>query len=134
MNNQVSRKDFLMKCFGLAGVFIGGSALLSSCNSGTDAKPADAAGGETPKSMLGGEPPATTTGGACGDLSGVAPEELKKREAVQYANVSADPAKHCKLCQLYTVPAAGQTCGGCTLFKGPVEPEGSCISFVAKPA
>ncbi len=126
MENQVSRKDFLRQCFTAAGVLIGGSALISSCNSGNEAKPAE--GAEPPKSMV--DQPAAAAD--CNDLSAVAPEEIKKREAVQYVKVSADPAKHCKDCQLFIQPQAGESCGGCTLFKGPVELEGSCISFAPK--
>lgn len=126
MENQVSRKDFLRQMFTAAGVFIGGSAILSSCGSGDESKPG--AGGEAPKSMV-DQPTASAD---CNDLSGVAPEEIKKREAVQYVKVSADPAKHCKDCQLFIQPQAGESCGGCTLFKGPVELEGSCISFAPK--
>lgn len=128
MENQVSRKDFLMKCLGAAGMLLGGSALVSSCNSGNDAKPADAApASEPPKSMV--EEPAAAN---CNDVTGIAPEEVKKREAVQYVDITPDPAKHCSNCQLYIEPKAGETCGGCTLFKGPVAPEAHCISWAPK--
>jgi len=131
MENQVSRKDFLIKCFGAAGIILGGSALLSSCGSGEETKPADAtAPSEKPKSMV-AQPGAL---GNCNDVTGVAPEEIKKREALQYVEKSADPAKHCNVCQLFTQPEVGSSCGGCTLFKGPVADEGSCISFAQKVA
>lgn len=131
MENQVSRKDFLIKCFGAAGMLIGGSALLSGCGGGEEAKPGDTTTTTTepPKSMVAPEAGAS---GDCNDVTGIAPEEIKKREAVQYVEKSADPAKHCNICQLYTEPPAGSTCGGCTLFKGTVAAEASCISFAPK--
>ncbi|OJU24921.1 MAG: hypothetical protein BGN92_11630 [Sphingobacteriales bacterium 41-5] len=131
MENQFSRKDFLIRCFGAAGMFLGTSALLSSCGSGEETKPADAgASSEKPKSMV--EQPGAS--GDCNDVTGVAEEEVKKREAVQYVAQSADPAKHCSVCQLYKAPEGGSACGGCTLFQGPVAADASCISFAPKVA
>lgn len=126
MENQVSRKDFLKKCFGAAGVLLGGAALVSSCNSGSESKPAETV--KPPKSMV--DQPAATS--ACNDMSGVAPEEMKKRETLKYVEKSSDPTKHCSICQLYVAPTDGQTCGGCSLFKGPVAADASCLSFAAK--
>ncbi|HRN48828.1 MAG TPA: high-potential iron-sulfur protein [Niabella sp.] len=131
MENQVSRKEFLKKALTAAGVLLGGSALISSCGSNESSAPAEpAAPAEQPKSMV--DQPAAS--GDCTDVSSVSPDEIKKREAVQYHEKSEDPAKHCKDCQLYKQPEAAGGCGGCTLFAGPVTPDGSCISFAPKAA
>ena len=126
MKKHVSRKDFLMKCLGAAGMLVGGTVFMGSCASGNDSEaPGNAAA--PPKSMV-AEP------GHCNDVAGVADGEVNKRQAVQYVEKSTDPARHCDLCQLYVPPAKGQTCGMCTLFKGPVAADASCISFAPRQA
>lgn len=124
MEKHVSRKDFLMKCLGTAGMLIGGAVWMGSCASGNDNEAPDNVTA-TPKSLL-AEP------ADCNNVAGVTDGEVNKREAVQYVQKSPDPAKHCDLCQLYVPPAEGQACGMCTLFKGPVAADASCISFAPK--
>lgn len=110
-------------------MLLGGSALLNSCGSSEETKPADSgSAAEKPKSMV--EQPAAS--GNCNDVTGIPEEEVKKRKAVQYVDKSTDPAKHCNICQLYKAPEGGSACGGCTLFQGPVADDASCISFAPK--
>jgi hypothetical protein len=72
-------------------------------------------------------------GGAltCLDTTGLSPADISTRTSLSYVDKSTDPAKHCSLCQLYTAAAPG-ACGGCTVVKGPIHPEGSCTAFVKK--
>ena len=46
-----------------------------------------------------------------------------------YSRPSAD--KDCANCVQY-VEAAPNTCGGCKLVKGPINPKGYCLSWAAK--
>jgi hypothetical protein len=55
------------------------------------------------------------------------------RGALQYKKEAADPAKKCNACAQYDEKKYGD-CGGCKLFTGPVQPNGSCLSFAAKEA
>jgi hypothetical protein len=67
----------------------------------------------------------------CTDTSALKPDELSLRATLAYTDTSADPTKHCADCQLYK-PAAPDQCGGCQLIKGPINPKGSCKSWVKK--
>jgi hypothetical protein len=63
---------------------------------------------------------------SCQDYSKLTEEDLAARKKLGYTDASPDPEKFCKLCNLYKPPKEGATCGGCLLFKGPVEAEGTC--------
>lgn len=116
-----SRRKFMNKCLSVGSIFLGGAALLSSCNSeqpGVDEKK-----------------PATISGNSCDDLSDVSAEELDKRHRMGYVNKSSAPENYCGNCSLFIPKASGeenQECGGCLLFKGPVYKEGHCIQWAAK--
>ena len=62
----------------------------------------------------------------CGDFSGVSDAEMEKRKKFAYVNQSSDSLKQCNSCKLYLPPKQGEKCGGCMLFKGPVDANGSC--------
>jgi hypothetical protein len=70
---------------------------------------------------------------SCEDVSGLAPPDVNQRQQIAaYVDTAADPAKKCALCVQY-VPAAPNACGSCKVVKGPINPEGGCKLFVAKP-
>lgn len=62
----------------------------------------------------------------CDDYTDVSESELGKRKQFAYTRQAPDMEKQCKACKLYLPPKAGEKCGGCTLFKGPVDAIGSC--------
>lgn len=70
----------------------------------------------------------------CTDTTGLTPAQIKMRGAQAYTDASPDPAKYCVDCALYTPPAEGVFCGGCTLLAGPIHPQGTCNAFAPKPA
>lgn len=79
---------------------------------------------------------ACTSGGGtltCTDTTGLADADLQVRQALQYVDASPEAAKNCLNCQLYT-PAAEGECGGCTVVKGPIHPQGYCTSWAEKVA
>jgi hypothetical protein len=63
---------------------------------------------------------------ACDDFSGVSEAELEKRKQFAYVKQAPDTLKQCNSCKLYLPPKQGDKCGGCLLFKGPVDAGGSC--------
>ena len=67
---------------------------------------------------------------ACGDESGLTPEQKQIRSSLAYTNVSADPAKPCSTCKLYVGPKTEGACASCTVMAGPVSPLGSCKSWI----
>jgi hypothetical protein len=62
----------------------------------------------------------------CSDYSGVSESELDKRNKFGYARQAPTPDKQCNLCKLYLPLKKDEKCGGCMLFKGPVDANGSC--------
>ncbi|MEM9070933.1 MAG: high-potential iron-sulfur protein [Myxococcota bacterium] len=68
----------------------------------------------------------------CTDTSGLTPPEQATRSNLGYVDHSPHgTAKQCVNCNFYQ-PAAANACGGCTLVKGPIHPEGYCNSWAAK--
>jgi hypothetical protein len=81
-----------------------------------------ACGKETPKVL------------SCTDTSGLPPQDLQIRDTVlAYVDISTTPGKNCTLCQQF-IPGAPGGCGICKIVKGPINPNGYCKSFLAKPA
>jgi hypothetical protein len=119
-----SRRLFIHKFLSVAGLAtVAGGTLLIGCNSETkkDAKStADSAA----------KPPAPAASAneemTCGDYSNVSKEELDKRKKLGYEEIASDPERHCIDCNLFIPKGEGKECGGCILFKGPVNNEGSC--------
>ncbi len=112
-----SRKKFISHCFSSASILFGTVIMFNSCES---KKPAT----EEKKESNSKEP--------CEDLSDVSAEEIAKREKFGYVKQSPDPERNCDNCSLHIPPVAGKDCGGCLLFKGPVNPAGYCIQYAAK--
>lgn len=54
------------------------------------------------------------------------------RESLNYLAVSPyGPTKDCTNCKLWSAPAPGTSCGGCTLIEGAIDPHGYCDSWAA---
>ena len=111
---QISRRQFLNRAVAVGGAAIAAPVLLSACGGGEEAA--------APKAL------------SCLNPPGLTAQEKGMRETLAYVEKSMDPSKACELCNFYTVPAKADSCGGCTLNLGPVNPKGSCNSFVAKVA
>lgn len=129
--NESSRREFLAVATGLG--VIAGSALLAGCGGkkeeGGEKK---AAGGE--KKAAGAEKKAAAAGNACDDVSKLSDAEKTMRTSLKYTSKSPNPEQICKNCVLYQPAAAGAPCGGCSVVKGPIAPEGWCSSWAKKPA
>jgi hypothetical protein len=68
---------------------------------------------------------------ACG-TTGTTPEQKQMRAQLGYKPNATSPIETCVRCQLYQTPATAGACGGCQLNLGPVNPTGTCNSFVAR--
>jgi hypothetical protein len=116
MDTKLSRRAFLERAAYLSVGAAGALAFLNGCSKGGDG--GEAAGGAS----------------ACDDQAGVDAVAAGQRTQLQYVSQSTDPAKRCDGCALYTAPAAGSSCGGCSAVGGPINPGGSCVAFAPKPA
>lgn len=67
----------------------------------------------------------------CSDTSALSGAELTQRNNQAYVDKATDPQKTCEKCSLYQSKGP-ETCGGCTLIKGPISPLGGCNAFAAK--
>ena len=74
---------------------------------------------------------ACKSGPDCTDTSALTGPEITQRQSLGYVDKAADATKACKLCNLYQAKGP-EECGGCTLMKGPISPEGGCNSFAPK--
>jgi hypothetical protein len=116
----------------IAGLIGLGTALaMTGCGRGGDDRSSQATGGVAQK--VAREDSALAASGAeprpCDDVTGLTPQQIELRETFGYVEVSPEPELECHHCEFYKAPAAGEYCGGCTLFPGPVSPEGHCDSF-----
>jgi hypothetical protein len=71
---------------------------------------------------------------SCVDTSGLSPADAQVRTALAYVDTSPDLTKMCSRCQQFIPPPTAGSCGTCKVVKGPINPDGNCKSFVAKPA
>jgi hypothetical protein len=125
VDGNISRKEFLQKCALMGFAVVGTGSLLAGCGGGGDSGESGGTSHET----------ATKTASAadpCGDRTGLTDTDLTMRTNLKYVAKSEDPAKNCKNCKFFLADQHGDACGGCQLFKGPVNPAGNCASWFAK--
>lgn len=116
MNQVESRKDFFKRCAYTLSSFFCIELVIKGCNTG-EVKPAD-------KNEI--------KQGQCDDLSGLSENDLLTRKKFNYVEVAALKSKSCHLCNLYIPAQSNSSCGGCMLFKGPVQSGGSCTYWAPK--
>ena len=68
----------------------------------------------------------------CSSPMGLTPEQRTQRQALAYVDRAPNPSQRCEVCNFYTAAPQPNTCGGCTLNLGPVNPQGYCSSFVPR--
>lgn len=137
-NENITRKDFLKKLSfaGVAG--LGATSLLAACGGGGKKEASNQTmqssnqGGSDTASQAASGGEYATAEGPCSDLSGVPEQDQKTRKTLQYTNKSPYPNKHCSNCNFFLKDKYGDKCGGCQLFKGPINPNGHCTSWTAK--
>ena len=70
---------------------------------------------------------------SCKNKVPVDPAAVQMRRNLQYMEKSNQPGKKCSTCAQFEA-GKYKECGGCKLFAGAVNPEGSCLSWAAKKA
>ena len=118
-NPEITRRNFLFKLTAASGATLGMAGILTGCGGGEEAPAGEAAS----------EMAAAPAAEGCMDVSGLSTAEADMRNTLGYVDVTADDAKNCANCALYTVAVGGASCGGCTLLKGPIAPNGYCMSW-----
>ena len=101
MNNRIDRRKFVIE-----GLIAG----LSFCNVACkDKKESNSVGFFT-----------------CDDFSMLTEADRARRKGLGYVEKSPLEESTCRNCKLWLAPQEGFACGGCTLFKGPVQDDGYC--------
>lgn len=68
---------------------------------------------------------------SCRDESALSNADRDGRRNAIYIDRATDASRACSGCNFYQA-AAANTCGGCTVVRGPINPAGSCNLFVAR--
>lgn len=108
MTGLFSRRDFIERCSRSGAAFLSVGIAAGACDKN---KPAT----ENKKSPE-----------SCDDFSDVSESELEKRNKLAYVKQAPEAGKECNKCKLFLPPKPEEKCGGCMLFKGPVDSNGSC--------
>jgi len=130
--DKIDRRQFIRRAgvWCLAGMTATGAAvLLEGCGSGEKVeKKAEEIGGK-PKEIID-----TAAEGVdpCGDVSALSEPELEIRKNFEYAPRSEVEGQKCSNCQFWIAPTGATPCGTCTIVKGPINPNGHCISWAEK--
>lgn len=70
----------------------------------------------------------------CESTSGLSGAELTTRVQAEYVESSPDAAKKCSNCNFFIGAPTPTACGTCRSIKGPINPNGHCKLWAAKPA
>lgn len=73
----------------------------------------------------------SSSGLRCDDVSGLSANDADFRRGQGYVERSTRPGRSCETCNFFE-PAAPASCGGCTLIRGPINPEGYCNLWVQR--
>ena len=71
---------------------------------------------------------------ACVDTTALSATDMQVRTALAYVDRATEVNKICLACQQFIPAPAAGSCGTCKVVKGPINPAGTCKSFLAKPA
>jgi hypothetical protein len=125
----MERKDFL-KSIALGA--LSSSVLLTACGGGNTPQQNTTTTPEATPNPTPAAPEASASSANCNDLSGLTEAEINARNSVGYVEKTEDSAKNCGNCRFYQPGTQANGCGGCQLFKGPVNEGGNCKSWFAK--
>ncbi len=114
-----TRRTFLKQGVLGAITFFGGAVMIGC---GGNDKPA----AETPAEAPGNKSSTAAPADPC-DINALTEEDIKKRQSLGYIDETEIREKKCKTCQLYIPSSDTRPCAGCSLFAGPVEPDGYCF-------
>jgi hypothetical protein len=136
---KMDRKSFLRRAGMLSITAVSGSALLSACGGGGTANQELENRGVPEENEA--EPlnevaePLQEEAQAvdCSEYNQDLTEaDLQTRQALNYVDESAKPDQQCSNCRFWQPDKFEGACGGCQLFKGAVDPQGWCASWVAQ--
>lgn len=112
---KISRKDFLKNVVYSGVLLMGDGILLSAC------------GGQKKQ-------PGNVANDPCTNLTGLSQADLETRTQFNYTGHTPNKDKYCGNCIHFHPPTNGSDpCGTCEIVKGPINPDGYCTQWMAKP-
>jgi len=121
-NENTNRRSFILQTGAVSLAGLGLLFGLTACG-----------GGEEKSTAAANAKPAADGGhGPCDDPAKLDEAARTTRETFNYQAKAQDPAKTCRKCNFWQEPSGDGPCGGCTLVKGPINPEGTCTSWAEK--
>ncbi|MCS6799678.1 MAG: high-potential iron-sulfur protein [Myxococcota bacterium] len=82
--------------------------------------------------LVGCSKPADGGALACTDTTGLTDQEKAIRAQLEYVDRSTVAGQNCANCRFWVPAPREGACGGCTLIRGPIHPEGHCKSWVTR--
>lgn len=122
-----NRRRFISHAVSLALSLVGGATLVGCGGSGGSGKGSSA--DSTAKSK---EDALARFGGNCDDFSKLTEKDYEVRKNLGYQESSPTEDTQCQHCNLWLPPRENESCGGCTLFTGPIEPLGTCTYWAPR--
>jgi hypothetical protein len=114
MTDKISRRAVLLRSLPAGGLLLMG---LSACGSG------------------GSSGSSAASAKACADPSALSDSEINIRASLGYVEKSPNPQQVCAGCAFFHAGAQSSDCGTCDMMSGgPVNAQGHCNSWNAKPA
>jgi hypothetical protein len=112
-----SRRLFLKQVATIGAAGLVGPGLLEACSSGNAAERVESE---------------RAVSGKCEGSADLSAADIVARRAIKYVDDSPQTDKICANCRFFKQPAAGATCGGCEIVKGPIAADGYCNTWVAQ--
>jgi hypothetical protein len=71
---------------------------------------------------------------SCQDVAGLSDADKATRTSLSYTDRAPEKDRHCSVCTYWQPAKDPAECGGCTLVKGPIHPNGFCTAYQKKAA
>lgn len=123
-----NRRRFIGHAVSLALSLVGGATLIGCGGNGGGSKT-----GTLADSTANPDKDALARfGGNCDDFSKLKEKDYEVRKNLGYQKSSPTEETQCQHCNLWLPPRENESCGGCTLFTGPIEPQGTCTYWAPR--
>ncbi len=122
-----NRRRFIGHAFSLVLSLAGGATLVGCGGNGGSGK-----GGSADSTANPDQDALARFGGNCDDFSKLTEADHEMRKNLGYQKNSPTEDTQCQHCNLWLPPRPNESCGGCTLFTGPIEPTGTCTYWAPR--
>lgn len=122
-----NRRRFIGRAFSVVVSLASGAALVACGGNGRSGEGTAADSTAKPD-----EDALARFGGNCDDFSKLTEKDYEVRKNLGYEKSSPTEDTQCQHCNLWLPPRENESCGGCALFTGPIEPQGTCTYWAPR--